>query len=128
MEMRIRFVVDEDAEFEECNGERRPLTRREYKGNEYMRDGQPIPYDEYLQYHGNPARHVYLRSEVQRKCPCCSHWESVGGTGHIDFMDDNPELRYADRWLAPEEITPAMGYLAEIAKEDFAEVAKVVRS
>jgi len=32
---RVRFVLDEDHQFEECNGEARPLTKAEYAGNEY---------------------------------------------------------------------------------------------
>lgn len=115
---RIRFVIDPDAEFEECNGERRPLTREEYKGNEYMQDGRKQSYAEYLSYYGNPDRHVYLQSEVQRQCPCCQVWSTVGGTGHIDFMDDAPELAAMDRWYGCAEIDRLPGYLKEIAKED----------
>ena len=33
---RVRFVHDEDASFEECNGEARPLTEEEYAANQYM--------------------------------------------------------------------------------------------
>lgn len=33
---RVKFVVDEDARFEECNGESRPLTKAEYAKNQYM--------------------------------------------------------------------------------------------
>ena len=111
---RIRFIIDDQASFEESNGESRPLTRAEYAGNEYRgclehpragsrplsdtqqgigvctvcaRRIQPIPYDEYLRYYGNPDRHVYLGCEVQRQCPCCEAWKTVGALGHIDMMD-----------------------------------------
>ncbi len=33
---RVKFVYDEDAEFEECNGENRPLTEAEYIENQYQ--------------------------------------------------------------------------------------------
>ena len=103
---RVRFVIDEDARFEECNGEARPLSAAEYQNNQYMAcpkhvrgskatdtqvNGvgycgqcgakyQPIPYAEYLQYYGNPEAHVYLGCVVEWQCPCCSHWE--GGEGY----------------------------------------------
>lgn len=101
---RVRFVVDPDASFEECNGEVRPLTAEEYAENEYMREGKPIPYSEYLQYYGNPDRHVYLMSEVQKKCRCCGRWEHVASTGSIDYMDDDKELRLIGVWMTPEEL------------------------
>lgn len=115
---RVRFVHDEDAGFEECNGESRPLTAEEYADNTYMEDGKPVPYAEYLRYYGNPDRHIYLQSEVQKKCPCCGHWEYEAGTVHIDFMDDNPELSYADTWYTPEQAETLPGYLREIALQD----------
>lgn len=100
---RVRFVYDEDARFEECNGELRPLTEEEYAENFYracpdhMRAGSKalssnpndrgcaecgrptadwiqVPYEEYLAYYGNPERHVYLGVEVEVQCPCCKVW------------------------------------------------------
>lgn len=120
---RLRFVYDEDARFEECNGEARPLTPEEYAENSYRAcpdhpragstvirrpkgkppvvgcavckrtDYQDIPYEEYRAYYGNPQRHVYLQLEVQRRCECCGHWAYVSGLGWIDLMDDSPEYR-----------------------------------
>jgi hypothetical protein len=118
---RIRFIEDPDAQFEECNGESRPLTAEEYADNEYMKDGLPVSYASYLAYYGNPDRHVYLMSEVQKQCECCKHWQTVGGTGHIDFMDDSLEIRYTDTWYSPDQITDKMGYLQEIALQDLEE-------
>lgn len=116
---RVRFIVDPDAQFEECNGEARPLTRAEYAENQYMQDGKPVSYKQYRAYYGNPERHVYLQCEVQKGCPCCGSWTTVGGTGSIDFMDDSPELEGTlDRWIPEAEINELPGYLAEIARED----------
>jgi hypothetical protein len=120
-EYRIRFVNDDTTVFEECNGESRPLTEAEYAENQYMKDGQPIPYDDYLAYYGNPERHVYLQSEVQKKCRCCGQWETVGGTGCIDFMDDAPELSATDQWIPADRAADLPGYLREIALEDLSE-------
>jgi hypothetical protein len=111
---RVRFVYDPDASFEESNGEARPLTEQEYKGNEYRgcpvhprkplkahgtcsvadcrRKAQDIPYDEYLAYYGNPERHVYLGCIVDRACPCCDEWSTAGSLWSIDFMDDDRAL------------------------------------
>lgn len=151
---RIRFVIDEEAQFEECNGEARPLTAEEYAENSYRAcpdhpragskviqpakgkrpsvvgcavcgrtDYQDIPYEEYRAYYGNPDRHVYIQSEVQRQCPCCGSWQFCGGTGHIDFMDDAPELDAvgADGWYAEGAVGQIPGYLREIAREDIGE-------
>lgn len=116
---RVRFTIDPDGRFEECNGEARPLTPEEYAKNQYFRDGTPIPYAEYLRYYGNPDRHVYLQSEVQRRCPCCEQWQHVNGTGWIDFMDDDPELAKIDTWYDPSTIEGwTAGYLRLIALED----------
>lgn len=146
---RIRFVLDPDAEFEECNGEARPLTREEYAEHSYRccpdhprggttvldfgppqiqgcaacgrTDYRDATYEEYRAYYGNPDRHVYLQSEVQRICPCCTVASTVGGTGYIDLMDDAPELAQMDRWFAEGEIEELVGYLREIAREDLAD-------
>ena len=143
---RVRFVIDPDGQFEECNGEARPLTRAEYAENSYRccpdhpragskvisvgppqvqgcavcarTDYREMTYAEYRAYYGNPDRHVYVQSEVQRQCPCCQHWEIVGGTGHIDLMDDAPELRALDTWFAEDAIHQLPGYLREVARED----------
>lgn len=118
-EYRIRFVEDPDAQFEECNGEARSLTEDEYRENEYMKDGQPIPYEEYLRYYGNPDRHVYLLAEAQAKCPCCGAWQTKGCLGSIDFMDDAPELRAVagETWFTPEQAERLPGYARETALE-----------
>jgi hypothetical protein len=119
---RVQFVIDDDARFEECNGESRPLTAAEYRENQYLRDGTPVPYAEYLRYYGNPDRHVYLACIVQKQCHCCSSWPIVGSLCNIDNMDDSPEYRAItlDKWYAPDD--PAIvGYLREVAAELIAE-------
>ena len=120
--LRVRFVLDPDASFEECNGEGRPLTAEEYAENGYLRPGgEPIPYAEYLEYYGNPDRHVYLQCQVQKQCPCCGAWSYEGGTGGIDFMDDDPELNATDCWILPGEAEKLPGYLREVALQDLEE-------
>lgn len=126
---RIKFTTDLDARFEECNGESRPLTEEEYRGNEYhacpkhprtkvppkeTRNGIAwcgecgtrwcaVPYEEYRKYQGNPNRHVYLLCIVQRQCKCCQSWLTHASLGGIDLMDDSPEYRVVplDRWMEP---------------------------
>ena len=138
-----RYVHDEDAQFEECNGEARPLTAEEYAENSYqacplhwragtvVRDGVPgcaacgnteyedIPYAEYLRYYGNPERHVYLELVQQTQCPCCGEWKVTNSLGSIDFMDDSPELRAVSvgEWMSPETGAALPGYAGECIRE-----------
>lgn len=155
VDYRIRFEVDPDARFEECNGEARPLTREEYAENVYRgcpdhpqagtvalpigaagatdatplvgcricgrSDYRDLTYAEYRAYYGDPDRHVYVQSRVQRQCPCCEQWMDTGGTGRIDLMDDAPELRALDRWFAADAIHQLPGYLREVAEQDVEE-------
>lgn len=121
---RVIFTEDPDACFEECNGEPRPLTEAEYKGN-YCLDleGARIAYAEYLRYYGNPDRHVYLQAHVERQCDCCGMWKPTGHSlGGIDLMDDSIEFREV-RFLhgyTPGDFPP--GYLTEICLDLLAAV------
>lgn len=126
-QFRVRFVIDDDAVFEESNGESRPLTEEEYKGAEYQKDGADVPYAEYLEYYGNPDRHVYLGCIVEKACKCCGHFEEVGSLWRIDFMDDAPELRainpYQKRgqtFSVPDALA-LPGYLPEVARDVLSE-------
>lgn len=114
---RIRFIFDENAQFEECNGEARPLTAQEYKDNPYMRDGQVVPYEQYLQYEGNPKRHVYLGCEVQTRCACCGQWKPAVSLWNIDMMDDAIEYRCCPIGTWEFSSTAFSGYLREVAQE-----------
>lgn len=116
---RVRFVIDEGAEFEECNGARRPLTEEEYRGNEYQKNSRDVSYIEYRRYYGNPDRHVYLGCIVERQCSECGTWHQRASLWSIDFMDDSPELRAVniDHNYSAEEAITLPGYLAEVAKE-----------
>lgn len=143
---RVRFVYDDDHQFEECNGESRPLTEEEYTKNTYRAcpdhpragsqviQGLPqiqgcavcqrtdyvdVPYEEYLSYYGNPDRHVYLGCIVQVRCSHCDHWGEKSAIFGIDFMDDSPEL-YAIKvgeWMHAEVAAQLPGYAGEIARE-----------
>ena len=86
---------------------------------------EPIPYEEYLAWYGDPDRHTYVRLTVQKRCPCCNRWDSMGGLGEIDFMENDPTLRFLDEWLTPDQVTElgeaGLGYLYECMTEDLAE-------
>lgn len=148
---RVRFVIDEDAGFEECNGEARPLTEEEYRENEYMgcpnhpRGSKtddtaiegvgtcgacqtlyaPIAYAEYLQYYGNPDRHVYIGAIVEKQCGSCEAWSVADSLWHIDLMDDDDDLQLItlDKPMNPDQATRLPGYLGEVAREMLTEVA-----
>lgn len=145
---RVRFVIDPEASFEECNGEARPLTAEEYAENQYMgcpvhprskvmaksqpaqpgrawcgecgREHEPIPYAEYLEYYGNAERHVYLGAIVDKLCTHCGSWTEAGSLWHIDLMDDDRELTLITL-NKPMAIDQAPGYLGEVARELVAE-------
>ena len=120
---RVRFVIDEDARFEECNGESRPLTAEGYAENSYrgcpihprskvaprrVKNGHAwcgecgtkyadLPYEEYLAYYGNPERHVYLGCIVDKRCACCGQWEKdAASVWSVELMDDDPAFRRID--------------------------------
>jgi hypothetical protein len=129
---RIRFVIDPDARFEECNGEPRPLTEEEYRGYEYMRDGVPVTYADYLRYQGNPERHVYIGAVLEHRCHCCGNWQDVDSLWNIDFMDDSPEVAVltthatvsgfggtlcSQYYTLPVELDAIPGYLREVAMD-----------
>ena len=118
-EYRVRFVIDQDARFEECNGESRPLTEVEYAEDYYNdKNGQRVDYAEYLRYYGNPDRHIYVGAIIDRKCPCCNQWEkNVESLWGIDLMDDSPEVEAIDRTYFTATIDSIPGYLREIATE-----------
>ena len=117
--IRVKFVTDLEAQFEECNGEARPLTEREYKDNEYFKNGKPVSYADYLRYYGNPDRHIYLGCVVQEQCDCCGEWKTKDSLWGIDVMDDDPSLHAVtlDRWM---DATTAKGlpdYFGDTARE-----------
>lgn len=144
---RYRYVIDDDAEFEESNGEGRPLTEAEYVGNEYracpahphggtkvISFGPPqvqgcavcgnteyadIPYAEYLRYYGNPERHVYLGLVQETLCPCCVTWKVTDSLWNIDFMDDSPELAAVQvgTWADADTAKAWPGYAGECVRD-----------
>ena len=147
--IRVRFVLDEDSSFEECNGEARPLTETEYADNQYMacpnhprskvppartENGRawcgecqakyaPIPYAEYLAYYGNPDRHVYLGCIVDRSCPTCGHFDHAASVWGIDFMDDSREMDAISigDWMDEETASKLPGYAGDVAREQISE-------
>lgn len=143
--MRVRFVSDNDYQFEECNGEPRPLSEVEYASNEYWGCPQhprgttandttvngvgicgacgaeyaPIPYAEYLAYYGNPDRHVYLGLQVQESCACCHEWREVDSLWGIDFMDDSPELAAINvgTWIDGQTARALPGHVGALVRD-----------
>lgn len=124
MKYRIKFEIDDLAEFEESNGERRPLTEEEYKENPYNdKTGRRIGYPEYRRYYGNPDRHVYLSCILETQCEHCGCWKVAESLSNIDMMDDDPDYLSLDlnTWKdSPEDFE---GYMREVAKELVAEIA-----
>jgi len=114
-------VHDDDAEFEECNGQARPLTEAEYAEHSYQKDGRSVPYAEYLDYYGNPGRHVFIGAVLEEQCPTCGEWHSVGSLWNIDCMDDNPEAQVIGQTFYATRFDQIPGYLREVTQELVAE-------
>lgn len=125
-EHAVRIVDDMEACFEECNGQPRPLTEAEYAENAYMDGDRRIPYAEYLEYYGNPARHVYLGIIVEERpigCGCddddiCGHWDTLDSLWGIDLMYDDPCAQQATgERLSIAEARALKGYLGDVVRD-----------
>ncbi len=87
---RVKFVYDEDAEFEECNGENRPLTEEEYAENQYQ--GCP----QHLRAGSKVIRKGYRRKGVHRPsvvgCAVCGNtkYEDIPYAEYLAYYG-NPE-------------------------------------
>lgn len=57
-------------------------------GGVMMLDGKRVPFDTYMNTHGNPEHYVYLCAWIEAKCKCCGHWaiaEHGASLSGIDF-------------------------------------------
>lgn len=124
--VKTRYIVgrDTDYTFEEADGGPMPMSEERYQGNEYMSKAAPethnrkISYVEYVQYYGNPDRHVALYLRRQDRCPCCDHWIDGDALYGIDVMDDTPEAQFdADERGLPWRLEDLTGYLKEVAAD-----------
>lgn len=83
---RVRFVLDEDAQFEECNGESRPLTADEYAGNEYM--GCPV---HPRGFDGDKSADTTAEGQLgQGVCKCGRLYEPIPYTEYLAYYG-NPD-------------------------------------
>lgn len=83
-DFRVKFDIDPDGDLSYLDQWDTP---EKYRGNEVLRDGKPIPFEEYIQHEGNPDKHICLDMLVERKCPECGSWEMLDACGSIDFME-----------------------------------------
>jgi len=51
-----------------ANGEPLPEPREFYEENAILRDGEPIPYDEYLRTFGDPDNYTGYMVDLQERC------------------------------------------------------------
>ena len=119
----VRFQHDADHTLETPHGTPLPGTPEEYAGYEFMRDGRPVPYEEYCRTWGDPDRHVVLGAVLERHAPCCEHCGHAPAPEHaaslwgIDFMDTDPEAFVPlDRPL-PVDSPEIVGYLREVVDD-----------
>lgn len=136
---RFRFIFDTGTQFEECNGKSEPLTEAEYAENSYNvcplhpvcwcacdRELVPMPYAQYLEYYGNPDRHVYIAI-------ACINYNGTERDAlyGIDLMDDSPEYLAFIRLRRGQSVRAATalrlpGYLAELAAEMLSPVERLI--
>ena len=84
MSKRIIWEYDPDPDLswlEQWN------TPEKYRGNEVYENGKPLPFDEYIQYHGNPEHHIMLACHIQETCPHCGTWVTTDACHGFDFAD-----------------------------------------
>jgi hypothetical protein len=117
----IEYDHDGARNLDGCDGKPLPEAPDVYAENQYMKDGKPVPYEDYLKYYGNPDRHVVLMAHVMRQCEHCGSWTDAPGDtalAGIDFMDDDRDADRVGSWT-PEEIAswPAGSYLRVTALE-----------
>lgn len=117
---RIKFVVDPDAQFEECNGEARPLTEDEYRENPYR--GCPM----------HPRSKVPpARVESCSAVATVSYVSSPDGSRRLEYLSsgglygiDNPSEAYR-REIEDEELVDLQNHLLVFGVDvrNFAQIA-----
>lgn len=79
---------------------------------------RPIGWEEYRKGYGNPDNYVSLVALCEKRCPCCSSWETVDSLGGIDYYVNGPDL-WPDIGEAygPDDLDDLDPYAREVAKE-----------
>ena len=122
---RVRFLQGYDPDWSDLEQWNTP---ENYQGNEYYTDhvweGEPgkskhlssrmVPFEEYIQYLGNPDRKIMLICIVEKLCPCCDHWHKVDSMDGIDCMDDDP---YDTGIFYPEKFDKLNEWQRSVARE-----------
>lgn len=54
-----------------------------------MEKGEPVPFEDYMKYWGDPNRHTVLSVLVQEECSHCGSWTTKESLWGVDFMDDD---------------------------------------
>lgn len=119
MDKQVRVVFDYDEYADPFDSDDFQDNEEDYKRiGEMYKDGEPIPFEEYRRYWGDPDMHVYLVATLEAKCECCGSWKTVGSLGGIDCMvDDN----YQTGKFEEAEFGRLHEYLKEVATELVAE-------
>jgi hypothetical protein len=112
---RVRFVVDDEYVFDK---DEYPQTPEDYEGVEFCKDGQPIPFDEYIRTIGNLDNHRAFWCEYQTRCTCCNHWHKVDIIGILDMMYGD-HMPNTERYYYPEDLDVLHDDARGMAKEFF---------
>lgn len=90
-------------------------TPEKYAGNEVYVDGKPVPFEEYMEFWGNPDRRVVLSAGVDQLCQKCGEWTIRTSLGNIDFMDTDSVFTGS---VAAEDLTGELSdYQLEVSRD-----------
>lgn len=84
MTYRVTFEHDPDGDYSWLDRRNTPET---YKGNEIIENGRKVPFKRYMEYWGNPERHILLFMTVDHIRED-GYEKTIDSLGGIDFMDD----------------------------------------
>ena len=87
---RIRIEIDHNHVEDGCDGEPLPESPEVYAGNEYRKDGQLVPYEDYLRTFGDPNRYTGYIVTRETQCECCGLWkaqESISTSLYDEYVE-----------------------------------------
>lgn len=81
--LRILWDYEPDPDFswlEQWN------TKEKYeKDGVVLRDGKPVPWEDYIENEGSPDHYCMLQATVQKQCEACGAWHTVRTLSNCGF-------------------------------------------
>lgn len=92
-------------------------TPEKYAGNEVMRDGQPLSFDEYMRTYGDPENYVVLYVKAEQKCAQCNSWTEMDALYGIGFYTGHGGEGWDTGEFSEDEIGKLGGTQEEMSRE-----------